>query len=229
MSDQIVEMPGTVESPIVAEITAAVAVATAQVAAKASALRKFAEANDPDANRYGIVNDRGQLVTNAYLSRYIQCWCRIPDGFVENRKQNFAWFMSDEFLSQHVGSTASKVGHAASQSDRWGSHNQKGRPSGAGKTFVPLAEAPQPVAAEQQVPTADAGGESITPPQPVAEPEPIVELIAIVGDQEVKFIDLPANAKPAKRKSKKEIVELEQAELAAAKPAMIEALAETIA
>lgn len=98
----------------------AVAKAVAAQPVVRKGFQKFAEAGDGAANPYGITNSRGQIVTNGYLSRYIQCWCRQGDGFVKNRKENFAYFMSDAFLSQHVGKTASQIGKAASIDARWG-------------------------------------------------------------------------------------------------------------
>jgi hypothetical protein len=82
---------------------------------------KFAASVDAvDANKFGITNSRNEVVTDGYLRRYIQCWCRQEHGFVKDRKANFEYFMSGEFLSQQVGKTASQVGKAASISDRWG-------------------------------------------------------------------------------------------------------------
>lgn len=84
-------------------------------------LQKFAEsADDAKANQYGICNERGELVTRQYLSRYIQCNCRQGNGFVANRKENFAYFMSDAFLSECRGMTANEVGRKAAASPRWG-------------------------------------------------------------------------------------------------------------
>jgi hypothetical protein len=82
--------------------------------------RKFAQAGDNDANIFGITNNRGEIVTNSYLRRYIQCWCRAPHGYTKNRKANFDYFMSEEFLSLHIGKTASQIGKAASSDARWG-------------------------------------------------------------------------------------------------------------
>ena len=104
-----------VEAAPVAEIEST---STAPVVRKG--FQKFAEAGDDAANPYGVTNSRGQVVTNGYLSRYIQCWCRQGDGFTKNRKENFAYFMSDAFLSQHAGKTASQIGKAASIDARWG-------------------------------------------------------------------------------------------------------------
>lgn len=70
-------------------------------------------------NRYGIANAAGQQVSEDYLRRYIHCWCRISNGFTHNRSENIAYFMSDEFLAQHKGKTASQIGKIASQSPRW--------------------------------------------------------------------------------------------------------------
>ena len=70
-------------------------------------------------NRFGILNSKGEEVSEDYLRRYIHCWCRVSDGFVHNRKANIAYFMSDEFLAQHSGKTASQVGKAASIDPRW--------------------------------------------------------------------------------------------------------------
>jgi hypothetical protein len=70
-------------------------------------------------NRYGVVNAAGQQVSEEYLRRYIHCWCRVSNGFTHNRAANIAYFMSDEFLSQHTGKTASQIGKAASLSPLW--------------------------------------------------------------------------------------------------------------
>jgi len=70
-------------------------------------------------NRFNIVNSNGQVVSEDYLRRYIHCWCRTSNGFTYNRKANIAYFMSDAFLSQHVGKTASQIGKIASKSERW--------------------------------------------------------------------------------------------------------------
>lgn len=110
---EIVTTPAEIVGKAVAK-----AVAAAPVARKG--FQKFAEAGDDAANPYGITNSRGQVVTNGYLSRYIQCWCRQGDGYVKDRKANFTYFMSDAFLSQHVGKTASQIGKAASTDARWG-------------------------------------------------------------------------------------------------------------
>ena len=70
-------------------------------------------------NRFAISNGSGQVVSEDYLRRYIHCWCRASNGFTHNRSANIAYFMSDEFLSQHKGKTASQIGKAASLSPRW--------------------------------------------------------------------------------------------------------------
>lgn len=79
---------------------------------------------DPEkGNKWGITNDRGDLVTESYLRRYVQCWCRAEHGYVLNRKANFEFFMSDEFIKPLVASgikTASQIGKAASIHPRWG-------------------------------------------------------------------------------------------------------------
>ena len=110
--------PATIEQPTAGVSVAPASQPTADQVRKA--FRKFAEAGDNDANAYGIKNNRGEVVTTAYLRRYIQCWCRTGDGFLKNRAENFAYFMTEAFLSQHVGKTASQVGKAASVDARWG-------------------------------------------------------------------------------------------------------------
>jgi len=111
--------PATIDQPTtVAGVS--VAPASQPIPEVRKAFRKFAEAGDNDANAYGIKNNRGEVVTTAYLRRYIQCWCRTGDGFLKNRAENFAYFMTEAFLSQHVGKTASQVGKAASVDARWG-------------------------------------------------------------------------------------------------------------
>lgn len=86
-------------------------------------LQKFAaSAADEKANKFGICNSRGELVTNSYLSRYVQCWCRKENGYVKDRKANFTYFASDAWLATMVGKTASQVGKAASLDARWNLH-----------------------------------------------------------------------------------------------------------
>jgi hypothetical protein len=50
----------------------------------------------------------------------VQCWCRKGNGFNTNRKSNFEYFASDEFLTGCIGLTASQVGKRASISELWG-------------------------------------------------------------------------------------------------------------
>ena len=91
-----------------------------------SVFTKFAESTDDEsANKFNVRNNRGQLVTNGYLRRYIQCWCRSGMGYTTNRAANFDYFMSEEFLSMHVGETASAIGKAASLDARWGTINRE--------------------------------------------------------------------------------------------------------
>ena len=215
MSEQVLEVAMQVpETNIVAETVAV-------VVAKTASLRKFAEPVDPDANPWGITNDRGQLVTRSYLSRYIQCWCRKPDGFVLNRKENFAFFMTDAFMNQHRGKHASEVGHEASKSTLWGNTGQKGRPSGAHKAFVSLQEGAAIVAQQ-----------GVTPPvmesavDPVAE-APRVDIVLETGET-IKIVDLPAG-KQGRKLSKKQLADRDAADLLASKPAMIEALEMSVA
>jgi hypothetical protein len=83
---------------------------------------KFA-ATPEKGNKWGITNDRHELVTEAYLRRYIQCWCRSEHGFTLNRKANFDFFMTDAFIKPLVAAgikTASRIGKAASESPLWG-------------------------------------------------------------------------------------------------------------
>jgi hypothetical protein len=74
-------------------------------------------------NRFGIVNSKGEVVSEDYLRRYIHCWCRKDDPMynVPNRGQIIDHFMSDEFLSKHLGKTASQIGKIASIDPIWGS------------------------------------------------------------------------------------------------------------
>jgi hypothetical protein len=119
-SKNVVTEKGENLSTPVAAKTEAVATTAQAVESSRSSFRKFASAGDKDANPYGITNSRGEIVTSAYLRRYVQCWCRQGDGFVKNRNENFAYFDSPEFLGQHVGKTASQIGKIASQDERWG-------------------------------------------------------------------------------------------------------------
>jgi hypothetical protein len=80
--------------------------------------KKFMDVESNDWNHV-ILNSRGERVTKEYMNRYIQCWCRQGDGFTHNRRDNFKYFMSDEFLSANAGKTASQIGKIASMSDRW--------------------------------------------------------------------------------------------------------------
>jgi hypothetical protein len=102
-----------------ASVDAAAMAAMVISAATVKGLKKFAGPNGEDANEYGITNDRGQVVTTQYLARYIQCWCRTGDGYIDDRKANFAYFMSHAFLSAHATLTASQVGKAAASDPRW--------------------------------------------------------------------------------------------------------------
>jgi len=115
-------------------------------------LQKFAaSAADEKANKFGICNSRGELVTNSYLSRYVQCWCRKEHGYVKDRKANFAYFMSDQFLATMVGKTASQVGKAASLDARWDLH----KPA-TGLPAQPVTEDAMPDAPVDEVPAAPA-------------------------------------------------------------------------
>ena len=109
-----------IEQPTAEEVNVAVEKAVKAATPERKGFRKFAELGENDANPYGITNSRGQVVTKGYLSRYIQCWCRKGDGYSKNRSENFRYFMSDEFLSQHADKTASQIGKAASIDPRWG-------------------------------------------------------------------------------------------------------------
>lgn len=83
-------------------------------------LVKFVKSeSDSKANKFDIRNSDGELVSMDYLRRYIHCWCRVSDGYTHNRKTNIEYFMSDTFLAQHRGKTASQVGKAASIDARW--------------------------------------------------------------------------------------------------------------
>jgi hypothetical protein len=72
-------------------------------------------------NEFGVTNSKSepQEITPEYLSRYVQCWCRLGSGFTYNRKANLAYFCSAAFVSLWPGLTASQIGHEAAKSDRW--------------------------------------------------------------------------------------------------------------
>lgn len=153
-------------------------------------LVKFAvDAADPKANKFGIVNGRGELVTTQYLARYIQCWCRQENGYVKNRKENFAYFMSNAFLSTCIGMTASQVGKKASVDARWGIA-KKAQP----------ADAPLPIDPALQI---EPTFETIVAGEPVEE-------VSAPADQ---LISEPAYEKPL---SKKEAARRARAQLAIA-------------
>lgn len=131
---------------------------TVAVEAKPSFQKFAADADDKKANRYNIRNTRGELVTMEYLNRYVQCWCRIGDGFNNDRKANFVYFSSHEFLKQHVGETASAVGRAAAADLRWSKNRKSAAPAAA------------PVAAETLVvPDAPATPAVMTPEEEIAD------------------------------------------------------------
>lgn len=92
-------------------------------------------------NKFHFCNKNGE-VSEEYLRAYIRTWCRVERGFTYNREANLAYFDSDEFKSQHVGLSASELGHAAALSPRWN------RPAGA----------PRPVAGGRIEKTESAAG-----------------------------------------------------------------------
>jgi hypothetical protein len=73
-------------------------------------------------NSGGIVNSRGIELTKEYVSKYCQCWCRIPWGFAQaDRKAIIASYLTPEYLQwagEH-GMTGSQIGHACSLDLRW--------------------------------------------------------------------------------------------------------------
>lgn len=92
-------------------------------------------------NKFHFMNSQGE-VSEEYLKAYIRTWCRKERGFTYNREANLAYFDSDEFKRQHIGCTASELGHAAALSPRWN------RPAGA----------PRPVAGGRVEKTDNAAG-----------------------------------------------------------------------
>jgi hypothetical protein len=73
-------------------------------------------------NVAGITNSRGQELTKEYVSKYIQCWCRIPWGFAQaNRKEIIASYLTPEYLiaAANRGLTGSQIGKEASLDLRW--------------------------------------------------------------------------------------------------------------
>lgn len=143
-----------IEQPSAEEVNVAVEKAVKSATPERKGFRKFADLGDNDANPYGITNSRGQVVTKGYLSRYIQCWCRKGDGYHKDRSANFAYFMSDEFLSQHADKTASQIGKAASIDPRWGLAPKPAKPDTNIATADPVAvNIPAPVEVEAEAVT----------------------------------------------------------------------------
>jgi hypothetical protein len=73
-------------------------------------------------NVAGITNSRGQELTKEYVSKYIQCWCRLPWGFAQaNRKEIIASYLTPEYLiaAANRGLTGSQIGKEASLDLRW--------------------------------------------------------------------------------------------------------------
>jgi len=163
---------------------------------KVTGLVKFAtDAADERANKFGICNNRGELVTSAYLDRYVQCWCRKENGYTLNRKENFVYFRSEAFLSTMVGKTASQVGKVASLDSRWGVIIKKT----AAKTPATTGEpAPTVETSTAEVPpTSETVFESTPPAESAGEPA-------------------PAAQEPEKKLSKKQRMEMANALAAAA-------------
>jgi hypothetical protein len=69
-------------------------------------------------NPYGIHNDKGYVITLPYLKKYFQCSTR-GETYSLNRAENMMYFMSDEFLKQHAGESAGKLGGIVARDDRW--------------------------------------------------------------------------------------------------------------
>jgi hypothetical protein len=212
--------------------------------AKTAPFMKFADSEDV-VNPWRITNNRNQLLTTAYLRRYIQCWCRVENGYTENRAANLAYFMSDEFLAPHAGETASHVGKLASIDARWGEVAAKqgaprerkprtGKPAAQqGNKFAP--KTPEEIAElikdwelvdgkwQKKAAPVDTG----SPADPLATAEVYLPHPATDAANAPMVIDIPAGV-GKKPKSRKAEQLAEEAELEAIKADAIAAIAESL-
>jgi hypothetical protein len=195
---------------------------------------KFAASEtDDNANKYGIKNGRGEIVTDAYLRRYIQCWCRSGDGFTQNRDANFAFFMSDEFLATQRGKTASQVGKAASLSELWGrtdADKAAGRSAARKSAGSPVDRVTPAMMAELMTKFELIDG-VWTPKKVVVDDAELAAEVAKVA--EIEIVSGPAGepvaiAKAPKGKSKKAQAEAEMEDIVASKTDAIDALAKSL-
>jgi hypothetical protein len=182
---------------------------------KVKGLVKFADSlADEQANAYGIQNSRGQIVTNTYLARYIQCWCRVGNGYTANRKANFAHFMSAEFLSNCTGLTASQVGRKASLDERWGIpakiSRKAGAPAPAQEPVIPVElvsvdELAESINArfESVMAAVDTAIASEPAEQVVVEATPVVSELVVVSEPVSQPAEEPVA--PVIHKSKKQL------------------------
>jgi hypothetical protein len=106
--------------------------APAAVAAVESKER-FVDASDPFAQKFGIMNGKGQYVSRSYLKAYVECNCREPQGYVAStnglsRTALIEYFVSDAFITECLAAgyiTASKIGGRAGHSLLWKNVTEK--------------------------------------------------------------------------------------------------------
>lgn len=124
--EAIVEVLATLPTPAVAPVKPVLPVV---VPVSKSKSHFAASPAAPEANKWGIVNGRGEVVTTAYLKAYVECSCRIPDGYVKDRVANMQYLMSDAFMSACKADklTAAQVGKRASVDPRWGLAKKVGK------------------------------------------------------------------------------------------------------
>jgi hypothetical protein len=125
----IAAQSGLTVADLMARMTAPVAtpkVAAPKPATNGESTANFIEATDPFAVLFGITNDHGRLISRSYLKAYVQCNCRLPDGFKDqptiSRKELFNDFVSDGYLTECVAAgikTAGGIGKRASLDARW--------------------------------------------------------------------------------------------------------------
>jgi hypothetical protein len=161
---KLAELLGTLNDvEFTAEVEAALNAASKPAAPAPAASKGFQKFGE---NPYGITNDKGESVTPAYISRYVQCNCRenTPNvgDYTHNRKGNFEFFRSAAFLSQCVGMHANAVGKkAATDYTRWnmvplvGGTSGKARKQQKQQPVAPATDAAVPDAAALDAVTLD--------------------------------------------------------------------------
>lgn len=70
-------------------------------------------------NKFGIINDRNEIVDTATIAKFIQSYCRV-NSHPNNRKTNLAFLVSDEFLSQYQGQRLGFICKVAVHHQCWG-------------------------------------------------------------------------------------------------------------